>query len=361
MKTHIQPLSLIKSRGFSLVELMVSVVIGMLGIIIMMQIFSNAEGQKRTTTGAGDAQSNAAMAIYAVQRDLRQAGHGFNSINALGCTFTLPAPASRTLTVLAPVVINPPTADVPAGDANTDTLLIIYGNAEGATEGDAFVPSSGTQLEVLNVASYKNGQQIIAAPATPTTGCSLPLAKISSSSGNTVTVSPSTGATSDGVLFSLGSTPKVLAYAIRAGNLTVCDYMTANCGAACTATNGTCSANWVSIFNNVVSLRAQYGRDTTTPMNGVDTWDQSTPAQPSPPDQEKFACLWARASAVRIAIVARNSMLNKEVVTSAAPAWEGSAGAVINLTGRANWQNYRYKLVETTVPLRNIPWMAACN
>ncbi|MBK8577811.1 MAG: hypothetical protein IPN78_05810 [Candidatus Accumulibacter sp.] len=46
------------------------------------------------------------------------------------------------------MIINPPTADVPAGDANTDTLLIAYGNGEGAPEGDVITAVNGIQLAV---------------------------------------------------------------------------------------------------------------------------------------------------------------------------------------------------------------------
>ena len=72
------------------------------------------------------------------------------------------------------------------------------------------------------------------------------------------------------------------AYAVRNQNLTVCDYVLNDCGAA--ANNGD-PAIWVPIANNVVSLRAQYGRDTTDApppplvlarMDGtVDVWDQA--------------------------------------------------------------------------------------
>jgi type IV pilus assembly protein PilW len=110
MNSHSKPPAMARPRGFTLVEVMVAMVIGMIGIIIMMQVFASAEGQKRTTTGTGDAQSNGAMAIYTLQRDIREAGYGFNAMNALGCALALPAPASRTLTQLAPVIINPLTA-----------------------------------------------------------------------------------------------------------------------------------------------------------------------------------------------------------------------------------------------------------
>jgi hypothetical protein len=40
-------------------------------------------------------------------------------------------------------IINPPTADVPAGDANTDTLLVAYGNGEGSPEGEVITAING--------------------------------------------------------------------------------------------------------------------------------------------------------------------------------------------------------------------------
>ena len=52
------------AAGFSLVEVMVAMVIGLLGIIVMMQMFSVFEGQKRTTTGGDDANSSGAVSLY---------------------------------------------------------------------------------------------------------------------------------------------------------------------------------------------------------------------------------------------------------------------------------------------------------
>jgi type IV pilus assembly protein PilW len=163
-----------------------------------------------------------------------------------------------------------------------------------------------------------------------------------------------------GTLFSLGQAPKVLAYAVHRGNLTVCDYMTSNCGTACTmadgpagtAVGGSCNASWVPIASNVVSLRAEYGRDTSVPMDAVvDTYDQTTPTT---------ACGWSMAAALRLALVVRSGQFEKTVVTAGAPVWAGTTSAtpvLINLTTEANWQNYRYKLYQTTVPLRNVSWL----
>ncbi len=352
-----------RHHGFTLVEVMVAMVIGLIGILIVLQVFSTAESQKQSTTGSGDAQNNGAIALHSLQRDARQAGYGINSLNVMGCPLTLPAPASRQLTNLAPLTINPPVADVPAGDDNTDTLLVFYGNSPSPPEGDRVttVASVGTsqQIGIMSPSGFLAGNHVIAAPAAPTTGCALTMAAITAVSAPNVTA-PDIDAVEGGSLFNIGATPRILAYAVRGGNLTVCDYMQANCGTACEADNPNCNDNWTPIANNVVSLRAQYGRDTSTPMDGIDTWDQTTPTQPNPANQETFACRWARISAIRLAIVARNKH-RAGLVTQNAPVWEGSDNIPINLTALDNWQNYRYQVFETVVPLRNLPWMAACS
>jgi type IV pilus assembly protein PilW len=86
------------------------------------------------------------------------------------------------------------------------------------------------------------------------------------------------------------------------------------------------AANYVAIANNIVSLRAQYGRDTTAAADGIDTWDQN-PLLPAPASAEIRACRWARASALRIAVVARNSQVDQGTVTAQAPVWAGSEAA----------------------------------
>ena len=244
-----------------------------------------------------------------------------------------------------------------AGDANTDTLLVVYGSAAGGPEGDAVIAISGSQIGVQGTANYRVGDMVIAAPTAPLNGCSLTLASVAAVATPNVQVA-SSGAVEGGFLFNLGATPRVLAYAVRRGNLTVCDYMAANCGAACTATDGSCSANWVPLANNIVSLRAQYGHASTA-VSGVDTWDQSTPPL-STPTKDAHSCLWARTSAARIAVVARNSQVDRDVVTGTAPTWDGSADVPIDLSARSNWQYYRYRVFETIVPLRNLPWMESC-
>lgn len=364
------------SSGFSLVEIMVGMVLGMLGMIVMMQVYSVSEGQKRSATGASDAQNNGAIALYGMQRDLRQAGYGFAAMSMFGCNVTMP---SGTTIPWAPVIINPAPGVIPAGDANSDTLLVIYGNTDGAPQGDAITAAAGPAYTVNTPGSYAVNDYVIAAPAAcvgnlifdrvAATG-----AVVAGFKTNPVTVANGPAGAAVTTLYNLGQAPRVQAYAIRGGNLTVCDYVANNCAGSVNNT-----AIWVPIANNIVNLRAQYGRDTATvaiafasppvplPNYVVDTYDQATPSAATVPPSP---CGWARTSAVRIALTARSQQYVKEIVTTNAPTWEGSTGVTgsaiglnnptalpIDLSGNPDWQHYRYKVFQTVVPLRNITWM----
>jgi type IV pilus assembly protein PilW len=404
------------AAGFTLVEIMVGMVIGMLGLIIMMQVFTLSEGQKRTTTGGGDAQSNGAIALFGLQRDLRQAGFGVSDPNLLGCSVALRT--GVTLNGFAPVTINH--AGIPAGDANTDTLLLIYSRTRGSPQGDSIVtqPATGqagaaVQWDIYQMAtpsSFTGGDMVIATPQNRQTPCNLSVTSVvgannAATYANNANVVVTTGTglpgMTNGMLFNLGTAPQVLAYAVRNGNLTLCDYMVNDCGNAANTGN---TAIWVPIANNIVSLKAQYGRDTmngltptNTAMDGIVDWyDQVTPygpssspayaqgaAQPSPPmaggTAPTYQCAFARISAVRIALVARNANYEKTAVTTVAPTWAGSfahtppnpptiddsigwaadsidLSANTGLTAPATWKNYRYSVIQTVAPMRNLTW-----
>ena len=73
-----------RQRGFSLVELMVAVVIGLIGTVVMFQVFAISEGQKRSTTSGNDAQQNGAIALFSLEKDLRNTAHGVRPLINLG-------------------------------------------------------------------------------------------------------------------------------------------------------------------------------------------------------------------------------------------------------------------------------------
>ena len=331
--------------GFSLVEIMVGLTIGMLGLAIMAQVFALAEGQKRTTTGGADAQTNGAIALYALQHDIRLAGHGGTDLKLFECSVLLRA--GVTLSAMAPVVIN--SASIPAGDANTDTLLVVYGNTNGSPQGDGVTSQPSTAIfAVQTPTSFAVNDRVIATLQNRPTPCALTLDQVANVASPNVTVATGAAGMSNGTLFNLGQTPKILAYAVRGGNLTQCDYMVNDCSNAASTGN---EAIWVPTDSNIVSMKAQYGRDTSVPMDAiVDVYDQTTPAS---------ACGWAMVSAVRLALVARNALYEKTAVTATAPTWVGTATDPVVLTANADWQNYRYKVLQTVAPIRNVAWMGA--
>jgi type IV pilus assembly protein PilW len=359
MSTSARPFAR-SQRGFSLIEVLIGLLIAMIGVVIMMEVLITSEQRTRTTTGGNDATSSGAVMLHLMQRDLVQAGYGINSVALLGCNLTLPN--GKTIP-LAPVAINPATSVIPAGDPNTDRLLVFYGSDTGQPEGNTVYSLAGSTYTVQAPTAFKVNDYVVASTGSCTG--TLTLARITAVSALDVTVSSAVaGATT---LYNMGQTPHVVAYAVRNGALTSCDYMNADCSNAS-------AANWTALSGNIVSLRAQYGRDTAVgAMDGVvDQWDQTTPAS---------SCQWVRASAVRYAIVARNQNYETKIdatgqrtceqVTTGAPSWQGATATspsqtlAIDLTKKpdgsaaTDWQCYRYRTFENVAPSRNVVWMGA--
>jgi type IV pilus assembly protein PilW len=407
------------AAGFSLVEIMVAMVIGLLGILVMTQVFSLFEGQRRTTSGGDDAITGGAIALNGLQREIQQSGWGISALQVIGCTVTGQWGTNGTGQAIAlplvPVTIN--SALIPAGDPNTDTLLIVSDNSNGTVEGDIIKSSSGTPPGYVvtspTVFGVRGGlgDRVVAITQQPQpVPCSEPLGLVGTDSTSTNVITTNTTAVASTVqgprLFNLGPQPRIQAYAVRNGKLTVCDYTTNDCGAACTAADspagtvagGSCNASWLQIASDIVSLRAQYGRDTTDgnlldptiSMDGaVDVWDRTVATSLTPistiPAANTNACGLARISAIRLALVARSTQPEKAPggvsVTAAAPLptlawaldWAGSdpAAVAVNAANAAavrinltltrpdtttwpTWADFRYKVFGTTVPIRNI-------
>ena len=77
-------------RGISLIEMMVGVVIGLIAVLVIYQTFSVAEGVKRQTISAGDAQKTGMIAMYLLGSEMGNAGSGImlNQDDLATCTDT---------------------------------------------------------------------------------------------------------------------------------------------------------------------------------------------------------------------------------------------------------------------------------
>lgn len=349
-------------QGFTLVEIMVALVIGMLGMVVVLQLYANYEGQKRTTTGGDDAQNSGAITLYGLQRDVRLAGYGINTFKLIGCNVTLPPTISSAVTLpLVPVTINSP--NVAAGDANTDTLLVMYGSSNGAPEGSVIdAQQIQNNYSVDSVSAFAVNDMVVAMPYARPTTCNLNIEKVNVISSPNVAVQSGEAGMMNGTLFNLGALPKIRAYRVHLGNLQVCDYWVNNC-------QSNDDNNWNIIGDGIVSLRAQYGSDSSSPMDGVvDVYDQSIPSVST-----TASCNLMRITSLRMVLVARNGQPEKTEVTTSELTWRGTTASAggdapplngqalgIDLTNNAGipegftWRNYRYKVFQTVVPLRNM-------
>lgn len=366
--------------GMSLVEIMVATAVGLIGVTMIMQVYSVAEAQKRTTTGASDAQIAGNIALFSIERDLRYAGFGMvtNAGNMLGCTthaYDSLRPANQDFTFeMAPVIISPS-----AGPGDSDTIKVVYGNTFSVIEGALFSAGAASDADfpLKNAAGFRAGGIV----ATYETGLDCVLAEVTGflpASVNTVQHAPgaaytytdTTGAvvngtahmnkagglggpinyTSGAKLYAIGRSPVVKTFKVAAsGDKLVSDAEMPYVAAQDTDSDGISTAE---LGSGIVQMKAMYGKDT----NGdriVETWDTTKPAN---------AAQWMQVRAVKVAVLARSGLLEKTAVTSVAPVWKHPAtGAAIsfvmaNLADGTDWRNYRYRVYETTVPLRNMIW-----
>lgn len=391
--------------GFSIVELIVGMLIALIATVVVMQVFTSAESFKRTTGAGADAQSNGATALYMIEREIRMSGYGLNNPALLACgginLFDQVTGAGRVLRV-APLALNP--IDVPAADANSDIIEVAYSTSETVPIGvKASSPSaSSANFKVAaNRTIFRNGDLVVSVQPLATGGPECVLHEITSipgtaggcgdtaPQGQSEVVIHNTGQysnsykgcnnvsprynkaggimttklddTNGGMLFNFGPLPVQRIFAVRNQRLTVCNRLEADCADV---------ANFIPIVDDIVSIKAVWGFDTSAPADGtLDVWNRANPTTPA----ETRALL-----ASRIAVVARSGLLEKaregaatcdmaknKATFDGGLSWLGQSlpavgvqpsGAIdVSSTG-SNWACYRYKLFQTTVPIRNNIW-----
>src|SRR3982750_3524569 len=87
MRACIAPAQRRRSRGLTLVEVLVGVAIGLIGIVAIFQAVAVWTKHTQTTSSGGDAQVAGTLALFNIERDVKQAGHGFGRATTpvMGC------------------------------------------------------------------------------------------------------------------------------------------------------------------------------------------------------------------------------------------------------------------------------------
>ncbi len=323
--------------GFSLIEVMVGLVVSLLVSLVIMQVFAVFEEQKRSTSGTADAQTNGHIALYNLQRDVQLAGFAlpiFSTSNSpLQCTSFTPAG-----TDISPISI------MDGGDAS-DTVTVRYGDADSGGSPSTISSVNAAMARVLNNAACKVGDTAIISLAD---ACSL--TTVSSLDGSTgISFNTDSVVSPDASIACLGNW-KTISYSINA--LQQLDR----------SENDSAAANVAEI----VSLQAQYGISAEAKNNTISAWVNATGDTWEKPSNANRN----RIKAIRVAIVARNGLLEKDQVSAACSslsssnpsglcAWAGTANnpaPAINLSNISNWQRYRYRVFTSIIPLRNVVW-----
>jgi type IV pilus assembly protein PilW len=360
-----------RQRGFTLVELMVGLLLGMLTVLVISQVLSVAEGMKRSTSSGSDAQVNGALALYTLQSDIQMAGYGATaSTDALGCLVKRQFDAGGTAFTfpLAPVVITDGASGAP------DTITVLQGRTSGFSAPMILTedhPKTTAYFTVASTLGAVANNMMIAVPkvqgvnawctlfnvtndasATDTTLSTTRLPHAAGTAGkwNQSSIFPDAGYLSGSYLLNMGSMVYRTYSVDSANNLSVTDLSP--------TTGGT---NTQELFPQIVNLQAMYGKDTNND-GVVDTYDTVLPTTNAG---------WLQVLAIRVAVVARSGQYEKEEVTPVAPQWDVGATGTISGTTTCNatskcialkvdnltdWKHYRYKVYDTVIPLRNMLW-----
>ncbi len=356
----------LSQRGFTMVELMVGMLIGLLAVIVISQVMLISEGQKRTTTGGSDAQVNGALALYALQRDVEMAGYGITSSpGVIGCPisarFNGAVPAGFAAR-LVPVVITKE-ADRAAGSVGDSVRILASSKTTFAVPTRVVPPkyvagslsfpvtaSLGIKKDDLALAAKDDTSPcwVFQASANPTSEA---VPRANNDAGWNLTGKPDVDYEDGSVLINLGSLVDN-SYQIVGNTLQQESFDLSSPNNRPTR----------DVQPDIVNMRALYGKDTTVPADGVvDVYDDVTPLNNTQ---------WQQVIAIRIVVVARSDQLEKEDVTPANLRWDvgttpsttgaaacgGSECLTLKIDHLPDWKRYRYKQFETVIPLRNMLW-----
>src|SRR4051794_5626731 len=71
-----------RQRGMTLIEVLVGIAIGLVGMLVMFQTLSVWDARTRATNAGGDAQIAGSIAMFNIDRDVRLGGMGFGDASA---------------------------------------------------------------------------------------------------------------------------------------------------------------------------------------------------------------------------------------------------------------------------------------
>jgi type IV pilus assembly protein PilW len=395
-----------RQSGMSIVELMVATVISLVGVLVIFQVFAVNEGVRRGTTAGSDEQTSGLLGLMLLERELRHAGFGINDLSAIGCNMKMwdnnASPKDVTAFPLSAVQIESKTGSTP------DVLRVIYrGTPPPVTPPPPPINPVAVKLSIemsdqtspfklQYLFGFLPGDVVLVSGAgvdctlrevTATPSLGMGGVELQHQSGTYT--NGYTGESQTARFNKAAGTPVIYQAAAKVQNLgpaPVRNEITVRNGETNPAQNNQLvltnmlgdSSQVLPVAEQIVQLKAEYGMDDSTNNNTitraaynaddniVDNYTKDSPTT---------AADWQRVRSVRIAIVSRSQVAerpNAGTTCDATPDW-GSAqypvrwargpdspqGRPIDVRTGPDWRCYKYKVYETTVPLRNMLWRQA--
>ncbi len=391
-----------------MVELLVSVLIGMLALMFVMRSTVDFEKNRRSGIGGSDSMQNGVIALFSMENDAAQAGWGLNDTSLLGCPgrlFDTQNYANGNVAGGVALTLSPVT--VVFNGANPDQISFFSGTSDAGAGSvglsTAVAAGALSMTGDVNNTFFKVGDVLAVAPPVPTTGAlagvqsgPCAIAQVSSVPVNT----PNIGVANDGTLNTrfnpttglmlvpaggfLGSSQSKIFNLGQGRSLAFHTWDVNNGVLRLRATDLSGASNApVSAVSGIVSIKALYGFDTRagaafTPDLGLVISQWSAGMLDANADGLVNSLDYQRLGAIRIAVVARSRQIEKltpghtdcsdiipanaalpTVFSNQEPANIATVPLQVNVAvaGDAiHWSCYHYRIFETIVPLRNSGW-----
>jgi type IV pilus assembly protein PilW len=399
-----------RALGFSLVELMVASAVG---LIVTLAVTGSVltMGRQFSIVGSNvSAQGSAQIALSLIDAAARGAGAGFYNNGRLICpTWN----AWNGTTVISNGAAMMP-ARIVAGASNTapDTIVFTGASGGGALSALPVVSDAapGASVKISNGATLADGDlAVIGVPGSALLPCTLfqvtnsqvvvgpgacggnatscrNLVRTPNSGLNpnptTFTTDPTFGFTTAGatqgpaVVSRVGSSATGFrqdAFAVQCNSLVRFNAFANPTIPACTASPLGFGAGVDAIATDVVMVQAQYGVSASAASDVVTQWVEPTGATwGTTATTGPTTANVARIKAVRLVLVARSKeaeaaqvsapCTNANGVANTGPcSFQDAAAPVIDLSATTvaagkSWRNYRYRVHQAVIPLRNVIW-----
>ena len=344
-------------RGLTLVELLVGLATGLVVLLVASQVMQAFEGQKRTSTGGNDSQTNGALAVYLLEQEIRMAGYGLFGPEGAYCRNGINIYKNNG--AAGEVVMNAVSL-VPArivdGGGGSDSIVLM--RSDGAADALPLsivknMPNPSSIVTVGSDGGLQEGDLVVLGDRGGNKVCTvMQLSQPPKNTGNGVNLVHNSG---NGSPYN-PKDPFPVAYeigdiAVRYGDGTSfgrrfsvrCDHLVESDPVDVADDAVTC-ANSTPMVAQVVDLQAEYG----VVDGGALTW-QSATGDWAALDADEIL----QIRAIRVGVVTRHPQFEKNAVPAPpVPTWMGDATTEL-IAANAN---YRHRIFETVIPLRNVIW-----